>query len=251
MPPATIPDYYQALGVPQGASSEDIKRAYRTLAKQCHPDAAGDDKSKEAKFKDISVAYGVIGDPEKRKQYDASRLHPGGFVMPPEFVDLGDVGELFGAFFNYDRDRSSGRARRADAASTDPFSELRDRHERSRIRRRREEPEPVHASTRRPKPTVPASDGSALGVDGDDVYSEVRISFDRAILGTIAKVPTLDGLSEVKIPSGTSSGKMLRLRGKGISGGDHYVTVQIDVPEMIDDDAAAELAKLVSMLRRS
>ena len=74
------------------------------------------------------------------------------------------------------------------------------------------------------------------------MHSDVRISFDRAILGTVATVATIDGKAEVKVPPGTSSGKKLRLRGKGVpdrSGqvGDHYVTVQIDVPNDLDDDA--------------
>src|SRR5205085_9327513 len=78
---------------------------------------------------------------------------------------------------------------------------------------------------------VKASDGTYLDVKGIDVYSDVRISFDRAILGTVVSVPTIDGKAEVKVPPGTSSGKKLRLRGKGVPDrtgrvGDHYITVQ-------------------------
>src|SRR5205823_2477110 len=83
---------------------------------------------------------------------------------------------------------------------------------------------------------IQASDGSWLRVDGADVHSDVRISFDRAILGTVATVATIDGKADVKIPPGTASGRKLRLRGKGVAersghAGDHYVTVQIDVPK--------------------
>ena len=92
-------------------------------------------------------------------------------------------------------------------------------------------------------------------VDGADVASDVRISFDRAILGTVATVATIDGKAEVKIPPGTSSGKRLRLRGKGISdhaggNGDHYVTIHIDVPGDLDDDAKKALVQLASRLRK-
>ena len=100
-----------------------------------------------------------------------------------------------------------------------------------------------------------ASDGTMLDVKGADVYSDVRITFDRAILGTVATVATIDGKAEVKIPPGTSSGKKLRLRGKGVpdrSGraGDHYITVQIDVPTTVDDEEKKLLIQLVTRLRK-
>ena len=101
---------------------------------------------------------------------------------------------------------------------------------------------------------VRASDGSFLRVEGNDVHSDVRISFDRAILGTVATVATIDGKAEVKVPPGTASGKKLRLRGKGVPGrsgpGDHYVTVQIDVPKELDEETKKLLISLVQKLRK-
>ncbi len=90
---------------------------------------------------------------------------------------------------------------------------------------------------------------------GTDIYSDVHITFDRAILGTVATVPTIDGKAEVKVPPGTSSGKKLRLRGKGITDrsghpGNHYVTVQIDVPGDLDDDSKKLLVQLVQRVRK-
>ncbi len=64
-------DYYKTLGVDKKASTEEIKKAYRKLARQYHPDRNPDDKQAEARFKEISQAYDVLGDPEKRKQYDS------------------------------------------------------------------------------------------------------------------------------------------------------------------------------------
>ena len=100
---------------------------------------------------------------------------------------------------------------------------------------------------------VKASDGSWLTVKGADVYSDVRVPFQHAILGTVAEVITLAGSASVKIPPGTSSGRKLRLRGKGVvvdgtGPGDHYVTVQLDVPTELDDKGRKLLHELTAHL---
>src|SRR5258706_11598575 len=68
--PVEFKDYYATLGVPRSASEDDIKKAFRRLARQYHPDVAKDKKVAEAKFKEINEAYEVLGDPPKRKKYD-------------------------------------------------------------------------------------------------------------------------------------------------------------------------------------
>src|SRR6266496_4327600 len=81
-------DYYKSLGVERTASEEEIRKAFRKLARQYHPDVAKDKKSDEEKFKEINEAYEVLGDPEKRKQYDelgADWNRPGGFQPPPQW----------------------------------------------------------------------------------------------------------------------------------------------------------------------
>jgi molecular chaperone DnaJ len=93
---ATRPDYYATLGVDKKATPEEIKKAYRKLARQYHPDRNPDDKQAEARFKEISQAHDVLGDPEKRKQYDAGT---------GAFSSAGGPG--FGGFGNFDFDASS------------------------------------------------------------------------------------------------------------------------------------------------
>jgi DnaJ-class molecular chaperone len=235
-------DYYKALGVGEKASADEIKKAYRKLAKAYHPDSTGGDKAKESRFKDISNAYDVLGDDKKRALYD--QIRAGGGRMPggspfqgggvytaqgggPGVFDLGDLFNQFFAGAQADAGQR-GRTRRA------PRREAEDAEFESKVK---------------------ASDGTWLRVEGNDVYSDVRISFDRAMLGTVASVATIDGKADVKVPPGTASGKKLRLRGKGVpdrsgGAGDHYITVQIDVPAVTDDETKKLLIQLVTRLRK-
>src|SRR5437660_5052919 len=90
---AARPDYYKVLGVGKGASDEEIKKAYRKLARKYHPDRNPGDKQAEERFKEISQAHDVLSDPGKRKQYDRG-TGPFGFGMPGGF----DTGSFTGGF---------------------------------------------------------------------------------------------------------------------------------------------------------
>src|SRR6516225_4147017 len=84
--PVQFRDYYETLGVPKTASENEIRSAFRKLARKYHPDVAKDKKAAEEKFKEINEAYEVLSDPEKRKKYDqlgADWNQPGGFQPPP------------------------------------------------------------------------------------------------------------------------------------------------------------------------
>jgi molecular chaperone DnaJ len=217
-------DYYAALGITSEATGDDVKRAYRQLARQFHPDTTGGDKSKELLFKSVQRAYDVLGEPAQRRLYDELRARA-------QQVPRGTytVREDSFSFSNF-----------LDQLFTPPTQE--EIFERV----------PKSAASEQ---HVRAKDRSWLRVEGIDVHSDIRISFDRAIVGTTARVSTLDGEAPIKIPSGTPSGTKFRLRGKGIGGhqklvGDHYVTVHIDVPGEgdLDDEARRILGQLVDRL---
>src|ERR1700682_6305238 len=95
---ATRPDHYKTLGVDKKASAEEIKKAYRKLARKYHPDRNPDDKQAEERFKEVSQAHDVLGDPEKRKQYDSGT---------GPFAGGASGGPGFGGFGNFDFDASS------------------------------------------------------------------------------------------------------------------------------------------------
>jgi molecular chaperone DnaJ len=241
-------DYYKALGVGEKASADEIKKAYRKLAKQYHPDSTGGDKAKESRFKEVQNAYDVLGDQKKRGLYDQVRAHgvpisSGGRGGSTQYTytsqgpapNIFDLGDLFSQMFR------NGRSRMRMDEEEEP---------RDGARQRRRDVQDAEFESK-----VKASDGTWLKVEGIDVHSDVRISFDRAILGTVATVATVDGKAEVKVPPGTASGKKLRLRGKGVSdrsgrSGDHLITVHIDVPGDLDDDGKKLLIQLVQRIRK-
>jgi molecular chaperone DnaJ len=254
---APTANYYDVLGVKKDASADEIKKAFRKLAKQYHPDSTGGDKAKEAKFKVASTAYEVIGDSKRRERYD--QVRGGGFSPFPsssyENSPMADLLNTFGDLFGAPRARATERPSRppqpqpprpeppprVPRPTESPFGTRFDAH--------------MHPESQAPT-TVSASDGSSLRVDGFDVQSDVVISFDQAMLGATVTIATIDGRSEVKIPAGSSSGRKLRLRGKGVNNpngftGDHHVTVQIEIPGDIGDEAIDLVLKLASFFGRS
>lgn len=244
-------DYYDILGVDRNASADEIKKAYRRLALEWHPDRHKDDKEvAEKKFKEINEAYQVLSDPQKRSAYDQfghSAFSPGGAAgfsgspfsqsgrwgpftytytttggSPFEGFDFGDPFDIFEQFFG---GSPFARARRIPRYSVIiDFMEAVEGCEKEIV---------VEGKKRKVKIPAGVDEGSRINFgdfmlsvdirphpiferDGEDVYVRVDIPYSLAVLGGEVRVPTLDGEVKVRVRSGTKSGTMLRLRERGI-----------------------------------
>ena len=369
-------DYYDILGVPRGASKDEIKRAYRRLAKKYHPDLNKDDpKAAEEKFKQVSEAYEVLADDEKRRIYDQfgaeglkQQVWGGEGFDWSRFTHAADVEDIFGrdffdAFFRgtgfgggglFEQFFGGGMGRRRGPAPgrslrVDTEVRLEDllHDSRKEVTLRAPHPCPacqgsgaeggklvtcptcqgrgqVSASQRRgysqfvtitpcPKcqgrgrwPETPcrrcggsgritetrtlaveipagAPDGLQLRVpghgeagepggrpgdlyvvvhvaphgtferDGQDVLMSLPITYPQAVLGAEVEIPTLDGSARLRIPAGTQSHSVLRLRGKGLPGlrgggrGDQLVRVIVTTPDRVSAEERKLLERLAEL----
>ncbi|MFC1883886.1 DnaJ C-terminal domain-containing protein [Thermodesulfobacteriota bacterium] len=211
-------DYYKILGIEKSASPEDIKKSYRKLALKYHPDHNKDDKTAEAKFKDISEAYAVLSDTEKRKQYDVFGAEGFQNRFSQEDIFKGfDFGSIFSEF-------GFGNAGRGQNIFSQIFG---DSAGRSSFHHRRGNPfGPSGGAYGRPHP-----------VTGQDIIYELPVTLED-LLTSPSKIISyrVNGKDEkvsVKIPPGIEEGKKLRLRGKGEPGnnggpqGDLFIKIKI------------------------
>ena len=211
-------DFYKTLGVSEDASESDIKKAYRKLSRKYHPDLNPDDKQAEKKFKEISEAYDVLSDKKQREEYDQIRRYGasgmGGFGAGAggfgggngytTFTTGGGAGinidDLLGGLFG----GSAGGSRRRSAGFTSAdFGGM----------------------------------GSGMGSGGfggaqhaapEESTTSTRISLAQAYTGATVTVFLPDGShTEARIPAGIKDGQKVRLRGKGLHGGDLKVTVRV------------------------
>lgn len=345
-------DYYDVLGVERGTSEAELKKAYRKLAMECHPDRHPDDPAAEDRFKQVSEAYAVLSDPDKRARYDrfghAGLGGPGGGGPGADFGDLGNFGDLFndlfGDIFGGGGGRGGSRRGRGqrgadlrynlEVSLDDVLNGCEPRLKIPRMNRcgtcsgsgAAEGSKPSRCGRcegtgqlvfqqgffrvnrpcdacggageviSNPCPTcrgagrvegqqsiqvkVPPGidEGARLRVTGEgeagvaggppgdlyvvmvmrehslfkregtDLHLEVPVAFVQAVLGGEIEVPTLDGKVKLSIPEGTQSGRVLRLRGKGLPPlqprldpaqlkkmrGDLYVKVFVEVPTKLN-----------------
>jgi curved DNA-binding protein len=297
-------DYYASLGVTRSATEKEIKSAYRKLARQYHPDANPGNKEAEEKFKELTEAYEVLKDPDKRRKYDmlGSNWKAGSDFRPPP--DMGGYNFDFGAFGDFGRGSAfsdffemlfgapfGGGA----AGAPRPGQTLRGQDQEAEVELAVEEL--AHGATRtlqisapgaKPKTLevkipagvragskvrIPGEGGPSMSggtrgdlylkvkvkphqnfqVEGDNLVSELQVSAPDAVLGAEATVHTLDGPVRIVVPPGSQSGRLLRLRGKGLPKvkqevrGDQLVRIKVVIPTAITDEEKAlyqQLAKL-------
>ncbi len=249
-------DYYKVLGVSPSASDKEVTKAYRKLARKLHPDANPDDVKAEERFKEVSAAYDVLGDGERRAQYDQVRhmgpmnfqAGPGGFTME------GDLADVFSAFMGGSRFDRGGppfsgqtrpvRGRDLDARLTLDFAEavwgtttdLTFSGDTSRAGRTISVRIPAGVGdgqkiklAGKGEPGVnggPAGDlyvavrvrdHPVFGRQGQNLTVSVPVTFAQAALGAAISVPTFEGAPvTLRLPPGSQPGKVLRVRGRGV-----------------------------------
>ncbi len=362
---STKRDFYEILGVSKSASADEIKKAYRKVAMQFHPDRNPGDKEAEEKFKEAAEAYEILSDADKRAQYDrfghaafsqgrGGGAHPGGMNMDDIFSQFGDIfgDDVFGSFFGGgrgSRTQTRGRGARGsdlrvklklnfeeiakgasktikvkkyvtcnscggngakDSGSSQTCGTCQGSGQVRRV-------QSTFLGQMQTVSTCPTCNGAGTSItnkcgsckgdgrvfgeetvtlnipagvqegmelrmegkgnagerggmpgdlrvlveeephaelqrDGLNVAYELHITFPDAVFGTEVMVPTIDGKAKIKIPAGTQSGKIFRLKGKGFPSvqsyekGDQLIHVNIWTPQHVDAEERRQLEKMAA-----
>ena len=264
-------NFYATLGISQDASISEIKKAYKKLARENHPDLNPGDLEAEKRFKEVSEAHSVLGDERKKQEYDQIRSMGasgfGGFTSQGFTVDdFGDIFENLGDIFGFGgRRKGQTYQTNINISFTEAASGI-------------EVVLPLENESIKVKVPAGVDNGSVIRLrgrggpgaagapDGDllvqvsvephkffkrsnmDLVLEVPLLFTEAALGSSIRIPTLTKSVTLKIPSGTPSGKTFKIRGEGITpqgrrSGDLYVKVFIIPPTNLSRSAKKHLEK--------
>jgi len=205
-------DLYTRLGISKSATQDEVKKAYRELAKKLHPDRNKDDQKIADKFKDVSAAYAILGDAKQRAMYDRGEIDDNGNQRAPSGFGAG-----FGGFRN-------AQNQNARSSSTFDFNEAEDIFS-----------EFFRFNGKRGPNTQRQSPYEASGrTKGLDINYQITIGFEESITGGTRRLRLNDGRNvDIKIPAGIQDGQVIRLAkqgGPGISGapkGDALVEIQV------------------------
>jgi molecular chaperone DnaJ len=272
---ASVKDLYETLGVAKGASQDEIKKAYRKLARQYHPDANPGDSTAEERFKEVQHAYDVLSDPEKRKQYDRfgsqngrGGFGPGGVNFEGfDFADLGDLGDIFGGLFGGRGRAQQQRGQRGSDLEVDVRLSFED------SLKGVETTIPVQLETAcrecggsGAKPGTapilcPECHGRGVKAESQGLFALSQPCPRCRGNGTVIEdpCPTCRGTGRerrtkrytVKIPAGVKDGSRIKLRGKGEAGyggaeaGDLYVVTRVEPSKVFTrrgDDLVVDIA---------
>jgi molecular chaperone DnaJ len=277
-------DFYAILGVDKKASGDEIKKKYRSLARELHPDKTKGDDALEEKFKAVSEAYDILSDSKKRAEYDEARslFERGGFRGPMGGQSGGDFSDLFGGGSTNDIFANlfgGGGIRRGPRKGQDLQTEATIKFKEAIIGTTLGLKLPGDdGKTQTITARVPAgvNDGAKIRVKGKGAPGEagpgdlfillhvkphpifsrkaenllltLPVTFVEATLGADIKVPTLDGDEvTVRLAPGTPNGRTLRVKGRGIKKGsitgDLLATIEVQVPQKIEDEASEALKK--------
>ncbi|MEM1116566.1 MAG: J domain-containing protein [Bacteroidota bacterium] len=257
---AQATDYYQLLGVDEAASASAIKRAYRVLARQSHPDHNPDDAHAEDRFKRIQAAYQILSDPERRQTYDALRRDPlaMAFRAAGAFASSGITDPLSPSFFGPDApgpgaDIEAQIRLTFDQALRGGTTEVRlgdgqtvrltvPKGVRSGLKVRVRGRGKASASGERGDlyVTYRVDPSPRFRREGDNLHVVETVSAIEAVLGAARSITNAYGQTvKVAVPPGTQPGERLRLRGQGVAtpkrAGDLFVEVQVTVPRDLSD----------------
>jgi len=268
-------DYYQILGVTKSADATAIKKQYRKLARELHPDKTKGDKKLEDRFKAVSEAYDILSDDKKRREYDDAReAYKSGRINPNmqggqsfnsgDFTDMfGPGGDIFSTLFG------GARQRHGADLQTEASILFKDSIYGTELNLRLQ---PQGSAAMNITTRVPAGikDGAKIKIKGrgapgaagpgdlyvtvhvtphpifsrkdENIHLSLPVTFAEAALGADIKVPTLEGDEvTVRIAPGTPSGRTLRVKGRGVkkgsTTGDLMITIDVRVPQRVDGAA--------------